>query len=111
MKLIKRMMLAVALCVVTAVAAMAQPILRMPAILSDHMVLQENTTVKIWGWADPNATVTVTPSWGEAVVTKSLFNTRWMVEITTRSSRQLRRSGELIRVNVLRVTPACRPFW
>ena len=83
MKLIKRMMLAVALCVVTAVAAMAQPILRMPAILSDHMVLQENTTVKIWGWADPNATVTVTPSWGEAVVTKSLFNTRWMVEITT----------------------------
>lgn len=83
MKLMNRLLLVVALCVMTSVMAMAQPILRLPAILGDHMVLQENTTVKIWGWADPNCTVTVTPSWGEAVVTKSHYDTSWVVQLQT----------------------------
>jgi len=25
---------------------------RLPAIIGDHMVLQQNSTVKIWGWGD-----------------------------------------------------------
>jgi sialate O-acetylesterase len=27
---------------------------RLPAIIGSHMVLQQNTTVKIWGWCDAN---------------------------------------------------------
>lgn len=35
----------------------------LPDILSDNMVLQQNTEVKLWGTATPDAEVTVTPSW------------------------------------------------
>jgi sialate O-acetylesterase len=33
---------------------------KMPAIFSDHMVLQREATVPVWGWADPGETVKVT---------------------------------------------------
>ncbi len=26
---------------------------RLPALVGDHMVLQQNDTVNVWGWADP----------------------------------------------------------
>lgn len=83
MKMMKRMVLLAILMVMATATAFAQPILRMPAVLSDHMVLQEQSTVTIWGWADPNCTVTVTPSWGEAVQTKSHYDTSWAVKIQT----------------------------
>ena len=34
--------------------------LRLPALFSDHMVMQAMKEVPCWGWADPGATVTVT---------------------------------------------------
>ena len=33
---------------------------RLPAIFSDNMVLQQNMRVPVWGWASPGETVTVT---------------------------------------------------
>jgi sialate O-acetylesterase len=33
---------------------------RLPAIFGDHMVLQADTEVPLWGWADPGEPVTVT---------------------------------------------------
>lgn len=33
---------------------------KMPAIFSDHMVLQAKTRLPVWGWADPGEKVTVT---------------------------------------------------
>lgn len=35
----------------------------MPAIISDGMVIQQNTDAKLWGWANPDENITVTPSW------------------------------------------------
>jgi sialate O-acetylesterase len=40
-------------------AAAAQAELRLPAIFSDGAVLQRNTKVAVWGWADPGAAITV----------------------------------------------------
>jgi sialate O-acetylesterase len=40
-------------------AALANADVRLPALLSDHMVLQRETPVRIWGWADPGEPVTV----------------------------------------------------
>ena len=37
--------------------------LRLPDILSDHMVLQQNSDVMLWGWSDPGQKITVTVSW------------------------------------------------
>ena len=36
---------------------------RLPAIFSDHMVLQQKTTVCIWGWASPGEEVGVRVPW------------------------------------------------
>lgn len=32
---------------------------KLPAIISDHMVLQQDTPANVWGWADPGERVTV----------------------------------------------------
>ena len=37
--------------------------LRLPAVISDNMVLQEQRAVPIWGSAEPGESVTVTGSW------------------------------------------------
>jgi len=42
----------------SALAARAD--IKLPAIFSDHMVLQRSTRVPVWGWADPGEKVTVT---------------------------------------------------
>ena len=36
---------------------------RLPKILNSHMVLQQNSEVKIWGWADPGEGVLVQGDW------------------------------------------------
>lgn len=36
---------------------------RLPAILSDNMVLQRNSETAVWGWADPEETITITHTW------------------------------------------------
>ena len=41
---------------------------RLPEILSGNMVLQQNTSVKLWGKAKPNARITVSPSWSKKVL-------------------------------------------
>ena len=62
----------------------AQPILRLPSIIGDHMVLQENSNVKIWGWAEPNKEVLIIPSWSQDTVrTKSTGDTKWLASIHT----------------------------
>ena len=56
----------------------------LPAILGDHMVLQQNTNVALWGWADPNEVVTVTASWNNAAATDTANNhADWRVTLTT----------------------------
>lgn len=51
-------------CVVLSVTAFfttaAQAELRLPAIFADHMVVQRDREVPVWGWGDPGETVTVT---------------------------------------------------
>ena len=62
----------------------AQPILRLPSIIGDHMVLQENSNVKIWGWAEPNKEVLIIPTWSQDTVrTKSTGDTKWLASIQT----------------------------
>ena len=40
-------------------AGRASADVKMPAIFSDHMVLQSDTSIPVWGWADPGEKVTV----------------------------------------------------
>jgi sialate O-acetylesterase len=36
----------------------------LPAVISDNMLLQQDTDVTIWGWAAPNEKITVEADWG-----------------------------------------------
>src|SRR4051812_28008804 len=45
---------------ILAAAVTARADVKLPAIISDHMVLQAGVAAPIWGWADPYETVTVT---------------------------------------------------
>ena len=58
--------------------------LRLPAIIGDHMVLQQNSTVKLWGWAGPSEEVTVRASWDNDLIRTTAGNGgRWEMEIKT----------------------------
>ena len=46
------------LCAITVFADV-----RLPAIFSDKMVLQQKSNVTVWGWADAGEKITITPSW------------------------------------------------
>lgn len=37
----------------------------LPAVLSDHMVLKQNSTVKFWGWCNPMEPIAVTADWDQ----------------------------------------------
>jgi hypothetical protein len=54
--------------------------IRLPAIVGDHMVLQRDLPLPIWGWADPGEEVTVTLGEAKARATADA-NGKWRVTL------------------------------
>ena len=51
---------------------------RLPHIIGDNMVLQQQTDARLWGWAKPGKTVKVTTSWNnQTVSTKADKDGQW----------------------------------
>jgi hypothetical protein len=61
-----------------ALAACAE--VRLPQIFSDHMVLQQDASVPIWGWADPGEKVTVSIA-GQTETTTADAAGQWRVKL------------------------------
>lgn len=58
--------------------------IKLPSLLNDNMVLQQQTSVRLWGESSPNATVTVAPSWSKAAAhTKADNKGCWELFIQT----------------------------
>ena len=57
--------------------------LRLPRFFGDHMVLQQQTSNAIWGWADPGENVKVNASWGAVASVKSGANGKWKIFLKT----------------------------
>jgi len=57
-------------------AGVVQGAVKLPALISDHMVLQQGVPVRIWGTADPGESVRVEFQ-GQAISTKSAANGKW----------------------------------
>ena len=55
----------------------------LPDAIGSNMVLQQNTDVRLWGWADPHAAVKVAASWGAKASAKSDGEGRWEVTLKT----------------------------
>lgn len=68
----------VALCL--SAGAFSRADVKMPAIFGDHMVLQRDAGVPVWGWADPGETVTVTAGADKATGTAGQDG-RWAVKL------------------------------
>lgn len=62
----------------------AQAKVTLPSIFSDGMVLEQNSDIKIWGWAKPKEPVKVTASWdGLTVETEASADATWSVTLHT----------------------------
>ncbi len=59
--------------------------IRLPSAFTNNMVLQRNTDVKIWGWAEPGANVKLVGSWnlGDTVTVQSNNNSFWQAVVKT----------------------------
>ena len=53
---------------------------KLPAVFSDHMVLQRGIPVPVWGWADPGEAVTVSLA-GQTRETKAGADRKWSVRL------------------------------
>jgi sialate O-acetylesterase len=48
--------------------SLAKAEIKLPAIIADHMVLQQKTEIILWGWAAPNESIEIKGSWNNTVV-------------------------------------------
>jgi sialate O-acetylesterase len=66
---------------VAALAADAEAAgLKLPGIFTDHMVLQRDMPVPVWGWAEPGEEVTVEFA-GQKKTAKAAADGKWMVKL------------------------------
>lgn len=70
--------LAIALLLGLSSAAFAE--VRLPALFSDHAVLQQGVSVPVWGWADPGEEITVAIS-GQTRTVKAGADGAWRVAL------------------------------
>jgi len=63
--------------------------IKLPAIVSSNMVLQRNTTVVLWGWADAKEKITIEASWlNEPIHIKADGDGNWRIEVKTTDSKK-----------------------
>ena len=72
------------LSLVLALAAIGFANVKLPAVISDNMVLQQRMKVPIWGWAEPGEMVKVKGNWQWfGASTKAGDDGKWNVKIRT----------------------------
>ena len=70
--------------VLAVVAGCAQAKVRLPHLIGDNMVLQQQTDARLWGWAKPGKTITVSTSWSDQKMTaKAGKDGKWLVKVKT----------------------------
>ena len=61
----------------------------LPAIVSSNMVLQRNTTVKLWGWADANEKIAIKTSWlKKSINIQADAEGNWSVDVQTTNTKE-----------------------
>jgi sialate O-acetylesterase len=57
---------------------------KLPALVSDNMVLQQNAKVNLWGWASPNEKINIQLEWSGAVIeTTANADGNWKIAVDT----------------------------
>src|SRR3989339_378933 len=61
--------------------------IRLPSVIGSGMVLQQNESVAVWGWAETDQKVAITPSWDKKeYCVISDIDGKWMAKIKTPSA-------------------------
>jgi len=61
--------------------------IKLPAIFSDNMMLQQQSNAAIWGWAKPASRVRIQPSWSKTdYTTQTDQSGKWLAKIPTPKS-------------------------
>jgi len=76
----KRVVLA-AVAMLAALSSSVQADVRLPNVFSEHMVLQRQAPIPVWGWADPGETVTVQLAAGAQKEAVADANGEWRVTL------------------------------
>ena len=71
------------------IALSAEADVRLPSILGDHLVLQQQSQVELWGWAYAGETVEIETSWGEKALAVAAKNGVWKACVKTPKARPL----------------------
>jgi len=62
---------------------------KLPAIVSSNMVLQRNTTVTLWGWADAKEKISIDATWLNNVLNVEADKEgNWRIEVETTNSKE-----------------------
>lgn len=60
--------------------------IKLPALFSDNMMLQQKSNAPMWGWAEKNANVTIKTSWNAKIYKLKADNSgKWKTELQTPS--------------------------
>jgi sialate O-acetylesterase len=58
--------------------------IRLPAVIGDNMVLQQNSDAEVWGWGEPGSEIKITGSWNNDTVKTKISNySFWSVKLKT----------------------------
>ena len=58
--------------------------IRLPAIIGDHMVLQQQSEVQLWGWCAPGEKISIKVDWDTAIYrTTGNSSAKWTLKIRT----------------------------
>lgn len=58
--------------------------IKLPALFSDNMMLQQKSNAPIWGWAEKNANLTIKTSWNSKIYkAKADASGKWKTELQT----------------------------
>jgi sialate O-acetylesterase len=57
--------------------------LKLPALFTNHMVLQQKSEVALWGKANPGSKIVVTVPWGEKASVKASADSSWLLKLAT----------------------------
>jgi len=78
----------VAVCLLLLVQSLYAEV-KLPAIVSSNMVLQRNTTVVLWGWADAGENISIEASWiSEPLNLVADQDGNWHIEVNTTNSKE-----------------------
>ncbi len=72
------------LVVFLSVIIQTQAAIKLPALFSDNMMLQQQTEAPIWGWADKNQTIKIKTSWNaKTYEVKADSSGKWKTAVST----------------------------